>query len=174
MTMTLKLGTLEIPLLAALDLEQAYEPIGGEGIFRTVNGSGLKQATWKKTRITTSGGGWLPAGLESLDVNAQLTLSCIVPRAVPAVFATRQATLPAARRSDTGHTPWGIAFLSDGSPVKTTASLAGNVATLAAVSGAVAYQAMYLPQFTVWAMRPTDSGTRGDASYRWQLVCEEV
>ena len=172
--MILKFGALEIPLLAALDLEQSYEPIGGEGIFRTVAGNGLKQSTWAKTRITTSGGGWLPAGLESLNVNAQLTIACIVPRSVPAVFATRQATLPATRRSDTGHTPWGIAFLADGSPVKTAATLAGNVATLDAVSGAVAYQAMYLPQFTVWAFRPTDSGTRGDASYRWQLVCEEV
>jgi len=172
--MMFKIGTLEIATRAALEIEQTYEPMGGEGIFRTVNGSGLKQSTWNKTRIVSAGSGWLPAGLESLNVNAQLTLSCIVPRAVPAVFATRQATLPATRRTDTGHTPWGIAFLADGSPVKTPASLAGNVATLDPVAGAVAYQALYLPQFTVLAFRPTDSGTRGDASYRWQFVCEEV
>ncbi len=172
--MILKIGALEIPTLAALDMEQAYAPIGGEAIFRTVSGTGLKQSTWQKTQITTSGSGWLPAGLDTLDTTAQLVLACIVPRSVPATFATRQATLPAARRSDVGHTPWGVAFLSDGSPVITAATLAGDVATLDAVDGAVAYQALYLPQFTVWASRPTDSGTRSDASYRWELVCEEV
>ena len=172
--MILKIGALEIPTLAALDIEQSYEPLGGEAIFRTVNGTGLKQSTWQKTRITTSGSGWLPAGLETIDTTAQLTLACIVPRAVPAAFATRQATLPAARRTDAGHTPWGIATLADGSPVLTAATLAGNVATLDAVEGAVAYQALYLPQFAVWAGRPTSSGTRSDASYRWELVCEEV
>ena len=172
--MTLKVGALDIQLLAALDIEQTYAPIGGEGIQRTAGGSGIKQMTWKKTRITTSGGGWLPAGLDTLDTSVQIALACIVPRAVPAVFATRQATLPAARRSDAGHLPWGVAIMADGSPIATTASLVGNVATLGAVTGAVAYQAMYLPLFTCWAMRPTDSGNRGDASYRWELICEEA
>lgn len=170
----LKIGSLDIPTLAALDLEQSYEPLGGEAIFRTVSGLGLKQTTWRKTRIVTSGSGWMPAGLETLDTTAQLTLSCIVPRRVPAVFATRQATLPAARRSDAGHTPWGIATRADGGTVLTAVSLAGNIATVTAVSGAVAYDVLYFPQFTVWAGRPTDSGARGDASYRWELVCEEV
>ena len=172
--MILKIGALEIPTHAALDLEQAYEPLGGEVIFRTVSGAGLKQSTWQKTRITTSGSGWLPAGLETLDTTAQLTLACVVPRAVPAALATRQATLPAARRADAGHAPWGVAYRADGSLVVTAATLAGNVATLDVVDGAVAYQALYLPQFTVWSSRPTGSGTRGDASYRWELVCEEV
>ncbi len=172
--MTLKIGGLAIPLLAALDIEQSYEAIGGEAVFRTVNGTGIKQSTWKKLRVTTGGGGWIPAGLETLDVAQPLTLACILPRAVPADFATRQATLPAARRGDAGHTPWGLALLPDGGIAETQISLAGNVATLDAVTGAIAYQAMYLPQLTVWASRPRDSGNRGDASYRWELVCEEV
>jgi len=172
--MTLKIGALDLPLLAALEIDQSYEPLGGEGIFRTVNGSGLKQQTWKKTRITTSGSGWLPAGLESLDTALSVVMSCIVPRLVPAVFATRQATLPAARRSDSGHTPWGIALMANGSAVNTTATLVGDVATLTAVTNAVAYKALYLPQFTVWLMRPTDNGALATADYRWQIVAEEV
>lgn len=171
---TLKIGSLEIPLLAAFELDQTYSPLGGDGILRTMSGAGIKQQTWRRTQITTSGSGWLPAGLDTLDTSAQLSLSCVVPRCVPAVFATRQATLPAARRTDAGHLPWGIALRADGSAVVTTASLAGNVATLAAVDDAVSYQAMYFPVFTVWASRPTDSGTPHDASYRWELVCEEV
>lgn len=172
--MVLKIGALEVQTLAALEIEQSYEPLGGEGIFRTVNGTGLKQSTWQKTRIVTAGSGWMPAGLETIDTTAQLTLACIVPRAVPAVFATRQATLPTTRRADAGHEPWGVATRADGSTVFASVALAGNVATVAAVDGAVAYHALYLPQFTVWASRPTDSGTRGDASYRWELVCEQV
>ena len=172
--MMLKIGALEIATLAALEIEQSYEPLGGEAIFRTVSGAGLKQSTWKKNRIVTAGSGWMPAGLETIDTTAQLTLACIVPRAVPAVFATRQATLPTTRRADTGHVPWGIATRADGSTVATTASLAGNVATVAVVDGAVAYHVLYFPQYTVWASRPTSSGTRSDASYRWELVCEEV
>lgn len=172
--MSLKIGSLEIPLLAALEIEQTYEPIGGETIFRPISGTGLKQSTWSRTRITTSGSGWMPAGLDSLDVTEQLVLSCVVPRTVPVEFGTRQASLPAARRSDDGCAPWGVAIMPDGSAVQTSVSLVGNVATLSAVIGAVAYQAMYLPQLTVWAMRPTDGGTRSDASYTWQIICEEV
>ncbi len=170
----LKFGSLEIQTLAALSLEQTYAPIGGESILRNVIGGGIKQSSWKKTRITTSGSGWLPAGLDALDTSTAITLACVVPRTVAAVFATRQATLPTTRRSDAGHTPWGVAIMGDGSAIKTTATLVGNVATLGAVAGAVAYQAMYLPQYSVLAMRPTDSGERSDASYRWEIVCEEV
>lgn len=170
----LKIGSLIVPTLAALDLENSYEPIGGESIFRTVNGAGLKQETWKKTRIVTSGSGWLPAALDTIDTSAQLVLGCVTPRRVPAVFATRQATLPTTRRSDAGHTPWGVATLADGGTVLTPATLAGNVATLTAVAGAVDYAVMYLPQYTVWAMRPTESGERGSATYSWQLTCEEA
>jgi len=169
----LKIGSLEIQTLAALEIEQTYAPIGGEGIRRTIGGAGIKQRTWKKTRISTSGSGWLPAGLDTLDTDAVMSLACITPRSVPAVLATRQATLPTTRRSDAGHTPWGVAILADGGAVKTPVTLTGNVATLDAVAGAVAYQAMYLPQYTVLAMRPTESGTRGDASYRWEITCEE-
>lgn len=173
--MMLRIGSLEIQKVAALEIDQSYEPLGGESIFRAVSGLGLKQTTWRKTRINTSGSGWIPAGLESLDTTVQHVLSCIVPRSVPANLATRQAVLPANRRSDAGHQPWGVAILADGSPVMTGAAVsASHIATLDPVAGAVAYQAMYLPEFTVWVSRPTDSGTPGDAGYAWQLVCEEA
>lgn len=171
---TLKFGALEIPLLAALEIEQSYDEIGGETVFRTTQGVGIKQTTWAKHQVTTSGGGWIPPGLDALDRSAPMQLACVTPCSVAADFSTRQATLPATRRSDAGHVPWGLAFLPDGGTVKTAAALVGNVATLAAVSGAVAYVAMYLPQYSVWAGRPTVSGSRSDASYRWDIVCEEV
>ena len=172
--MILKFGTLEIPLLAALDIEQTYPPIGGEALLRTVSGAGIKQMTWRKTRIVTTGSGWLPAGLDTLDTSATIAIACVVPRAVPAVFVTRQATLPAARRADAGHLPWGVAVMPDNSVIVTPATMAGNVATLDAVANAVSYKALYLPLITCWAMRPTDSGTPNDASYRWEITAEEA
>lgn len=172
--MVLKIGSLSVPLLAALNITQDYAPMDPETVLRTVSGAGLKQSTWSKMRITTRGGGRVPAGLESINTKTQMVLGCITPCSIPAVFATRQATLPAARRSDSGHVPWGFAILADHTPVKTAATMAGNVATLTAVTGAVEYVACYLPQYTVWAFRHTTSGERKSAAYSWELVCEEA
>jgi hypothetical protein len=93
---------------------------------------------------------------------------------VPAVFATRQATLPAARRSDSGFTPFATALLDGNRAVSTPVSLVGNVATCTAVTDAVAYRVNYYPAPTVWLMRPSESGSQSDASYRWELIAEEV
>lgn len=172
MTKTLQIGSLVVSTLEALDLDQTYERIGGESIFRAADGTGIKQASWDKLRVTTSGGGWMPPALSALDVNQTQVLRCVVPRAVPC--AGLVATLPAARRSDAGHVPYGIAYLASGEAVKTPASLAGDVATLAAVSGATSYVALYYPELTVWLLRPRTSGNPRDATHRWELVCEEV
>ena len=52
--------------------------------------------------------------------------------------------------------------------------LCGNVATVTAVTNAIAYQALYHPLLTCWVNRPSETGTRGDATYAWQLTAEEV
>lgn len=172
--MSFQLGTFSIPLIGGFDLDQQYEPIGGESIMRAISGRGIKQMTYDKLRVITSADGWIPSGLESLDFSAQHTLRCVVPRGIPANFSTRQATLPSARRSDSGFTPFGTAIMADGSAVDTSVSLAVNVATLAAVSGAVSYLVSYYPELTVWANRPESSGTLANATYRWQIACEQV
>lgn len=169
----LKIGSVEISRLSALDLEQSYEILGGETILRTIDGTGIKQSTWSKLRTTISGGGWLPPGLATLDVTTQQTVACFVPRAIPC-DVNRQATLPTARRSDSGYTPWALAFLADGSAQETPVSIQGNVGTATDVQGAIGYQINFLPAFTAWVSRPTESGNRGDASYRWEVVAEEV
>lgn len=170
---TLKIGSIEIPQHACLDLDQTFEPIGGETILRSINGAGIKQTTWRKTRTTISGGGWSPPGLDAIDYTQQQIIACITPRAVNCA-ASREAVLPAARRSDSGHTPYGIAFMPDGGRIETPVVMIDNTATLDAVSNAIGYQATYFPLLTCWCYRPTESGSRGDASYRWELVAEEV
>lgn len=172
--MSLQLGNFKVPVIAGFDVDQQYEPMGGESIIRAVNGRGIKQMTYHRLRVITTGSGWLPSGLESLDFTAQHVLRCVVPRGIPAVFATRQATLPAARRSDTGFLPFGAAIMPDGSAVKAAVTLVGHVATVDSVSNAIEYRVSYYPELTVWAMRPKSSGSLTDASYRWELTCEEV
>ena len=170
---TLKIDAFELPALAGLRVDQSYELIGGEAVLRAMSGAGLKQETWRKLRVTTSGSGWIPAGLESLDTTVTHIVGCVVPRRAQAVFATRQATLPAGRRSDAGHLPYGMAFLPSGDFVRVGATLVGNVATVEAVAGAVAYAVGYYPQITAWLMRPAASGSPSEASHDWEIVFEE-
>lgn len=172
--MSLEIGSLVIPGIAGIEIDQQYVPLGGETILRAVSGRGIKQMTYQKLRIVTSGQGWLPSSLETLDYAAQHVIKCVVPRGMVANFATRQATLPAARRSDTGYTPFGTALLAGGQAVDTAVTMAGDVATCAAVSGAVSYHVSYFPAPTVYLLRPQASGSLADASYRWELTAEEV
>lgn len=171
--MSFEIGTLVIPVIAGFDLTQDYEQIGPESLLRTVSGRAIKQMTYERLRVTTSGSGWIPAGLQSLDRSQKFTVKCIKPRFVPAVFSTRQATLPAARRIDSGFTPWGYAILPDGSAASSPLSLVGNVATVTAVSGAVAYGVGYLPQLIAFVLAPKESGDMTSATYRWEIVAEE-
>jgi hypothetical protein len=172
--MSLEIGSLVLPDLAGIEIDQQYAPLGGETILRAGSGRAIKQMTYQRLRITTSGAGWLPAALEMLDYTAQHALRCIVPRGQVADFATRQATLPAARRSDAGYLPFGTALLASGQAIDTAVGMAGNVATCAAVSGAVSYHVSYFPAPTVYLLRPQTSGSLADASYRWELVAEEI
>lgn len=165
----LKIDSFALPVCAGFEIEQQYAPIGPASIRRAVSGRGIKQRTYRRTRIVTSGNGWVPSGLQSLDFDAQHELSCVTPETVPAVFATRQATLPATRRADAGHLPYGLAQMADGHTVLAGVTMAGNVATVDAVAGAVAYQAGYFPKFTVWLNEPTRR--TGNA---WELIAEEV
>lgn len=166
----LKIGAFELPVYAGLDLTQRYEPLGGENIERAGTGRGIFQQTWRKTRVVTSGDGWVPPGLDAIDNSTPLALACIKPRTVPAVFATRQATLPTTRRADAGHLPYGLAQLASGQSVLAGVTLAGNVATVDAVAGAVAYQVGYYPLLTCWVKRSNESGP----GHSWEFEAEEV
>lgn len=172
--MSLEIGSLIIPFRAGIEIDQEYASLGGEMILRAVSGRGIKQMTYDRLRVTTSGSGWMPAALETLDFTAQHVLKCIVPRGMTAVFATRQATIPAARRSDAGYLPFGTALLASGEAIATPVTMATNVATCTAVSGAVSYHVAWYPAPTVYLLRPQTSGNLADASYRWEIIAEEI
>ncbi len=165
-----KVGTFELPVCAGFDIIQRFEPIGGEVILRMMSGLGVKQMTFNKKRITTSGTGWVPTGLSSLDFSVTHEIACIVPETLPADFTTRSVELPDFYREDDGHIPYGLAQMPDGQTVASTVTIGEElVATVDEVDGAVAYQVAYYPLVTCWLMRPTCSGP----DHTWEMVAEE-
>lgn len=167
----MRIGALELPVFSCFDLQQEYEPLGGENIMRAMTGRGIKQSTWKKTRVVTQASGWIPAGLNSLDFNVPHQVDCVAEVIIPASFNTRQVILPTTRRSDGGHLPWGLAQLTGGAAVVCPVSVVGDLATVSPVAGAEAYMVGYYPSLLCWVLTPRQ-GRGGDHS--WQLTCEEV
>lgn len=165
-----QLGDVVVPITAALGLQQSVELFGGAARLRMADGAGVAQVTWRKHRITLSGDGWAPLGLRGMSFDGPLVLRCGLPEAVTS--ASNAITLPAARRIDAGYEPFARAHTADGD-IDTAVSLAGNVATCTAVSGAIGYSVMYYPQITVLADPPATSFDRGGATSSWEIVCEE-
>lgn len=165
------IGSFVLPAEAGLDLSQRYEELGPETILRTSSGRAIKQATWRKRRIVTQGSGWVPPGLGAIDTVQQHVVQCILAVSLPADPVTRQVTLPAARRTDIGHVPFGQAEMANGQIAVSPVAMVGNVATVAEVVGAVRYQIGYYPALVCWVNRPSLTGPEG---YGWEITAEEV
>lgn len=167
-----QLGTVTVPVLAAGPrIEQNYTPLGGRALLRTLDGTGIRQSNWRKTRIVTSGTGWIPAGLQELDYDQQMILRCSAVRqqqSVGNVF-----TLPTTRRSDSDFEPFGAALLN-GDWVETNAPLVGDIATLDLIEGATEYRVLWFPEFTVHADPPDEETNLSNATFTWTLTAEEV
>ena len=166
----LELGGVQVPLAAALGLQQSYEPLGGWTLLRTLNGAALKQQHWLKLRTVLSGEGWVPEGLQALDYSASMTLKCVAPRALAS--ASNVIVLPAARRADAA--PFGFAVMADGSLRDTPGSLAVDTLTLTVVAGAVRYVAHYYPQLTVFAEPPRSRFDLAGGAAGWGPTAEDA
>jgi hypothetical protein len=163
------IGGVTIPRLAALELTQEYGETASRAQHRMGDGSLVVQENWARLTTRISGSGWIPAAFGSIDWSADIVIKCIAPEAVQG--ATTSLTVPAARRDDVS--PWAVAIV-DGREVKTSISMAGNVATLGAVSGASLYIVRYYPMFTARAVIPPRQLNTSGASYGWTLEAEET
>jgi len=168
------LGTAEQPIASIAGFSQTYELLAATESDRMVDGSLDTSTHWAgklKTRI--SGEGWTPPVLLGLDYTSQMTLKCGAP--IAAQDASNTVTIPAARRTDTGHTPVGFAIV-DGKEVQTPITgIVANVATLTTVTGASSYVVWYWPEITVQVTeRPTQDTATGAATHRWSFAAEEV
>lgn len=173
----LRLGSVVVPQRAGVDLSVTMTPLEGSSTARMSSGALRKVTIWQgKHKVSVRGNGRLPPGLapELLDYTASMTLKSPSPRAI--YGSSNVITVPAARRTDLSAEVIGVAVLAGFEAVETTvSSLVSNVATLAAVSGAVFYQALYFPQLTVIVPEPPEETfDRRIANYRWQLDCLEA
>lgn len=166
-----ELGAVVVPAHVALGFNQRIETFGGSRRLRLGTGNGIQQTVWRRRRITLSGEGWCPPGLDALNYNGPLTLKCGLPVAVLSTATT--VTLPTARRTDAGYLPFARAHLPDGW-VETSVSITNHVATLGAVSGAISYSVWYWPQLSVLADPPSQEFDASGGAVAWELVCEEV
>ncbi len=161
------------PLSALHDLDQDYEVFGPRAIARKMSGRGTQQGVWSKLRTNLSGKGWIPAGLESLDLLIPHTLLCAAPRAIQS--ASHAIALPAGRRTDGAEfLPQGLAILADGRVVDTHGVLAGDVLTLTPVTGASRYQARYWPALDVFITTLRNRTDLRGNTVGWEIVAEEM
>jgi Arc/MetJ family transcription regulator len=169
---TFILGGLSLPFESHLDLNQDYDEERASTITRHCDGSARKQTAWRgkvKTKIT--GRGWIPPGFGMLDFSAPLEMSCIALRAVTS--SGNAITIPAARRNDQGFEPFAYATVNGGK-VDAALSLAGDVATVGAVSGAAFYTVCYYPKIQVYASEPTQRHDAIGDIYFWDFEAREV
>ena len=165
------LDTLRVPVAVGGEIQQTFETFGAFTLLRLGLGAAVHQEAWRKLRTTLSITGAVPVGLDGLDWAATHTLACIAPRSIQST--TNTINLPATRRSDAP--PFGFAITAAGLLQPTTVTLAGNVATLAAVPGATAYQVLWYPLLTIRAPAgPSVSYDAAGAVAGWQLTAEEV
>ncbi len=167
----LEIGGVRVAVESSDAIAQSYEPIGGVATLRTLSGGALRQRNWRKlrTRVTVSDARWA-AALAGLDEDAVHVMKCLAPRVIAST--ANAIALPAARRADVA--PWGFALLADGFSVATGAAMAGNLLTLTPVTGAVGYQALFVPQLSVLITGMTENFDVRGAVASWDLTAEEV
>jgi hypothetical protein len=166
------IGGIVIRPPAGFALRQTYDPIGGIAQRRLMNGDLDVARQWRRLRTTISGQGWIPSGLAQLDEATAYTLRCGAPRS--AASASNVIPIPAARRADSDYTPYGISVVGEDAwlPTEVTGIVA-DVATLATVSGATQYHAVWFPQFEVY-VRVSEIFDRDLSTWSWTLTCEEA
>lgn len=172
MVRTFELGGVIIPVQAAGDVNVTFDDVGG---FtwppqRMANGAAFVQEHWRKLSVRVSGAGIFPAAFAGLSRSVSHVLKSPVSRAIHG--ATNVITIPAARRSEPGYEPRGFAVVN-GRYVATPVAMAGDVATLTAVSGAAVYGVIYWPHLTVYFSISQDAA-EASARHSWSIEAEEV
>ena len=178
------LGGIKVSPQGALTFSQSYAAEESAQVTRLAGGGAIKDVSWSKLSVTTTGTGRYPPGLDSLDYSQSMVMKCAQPREVTG--ASNVLTLPAARRTDVGFVPVAFALVtpSGGDAMldprwqPAEVALAGDVATVTVASGALAYQAWYWPQITVFASPPVADWSGQPAGsghpYSWTLEAREV
>lgn len=172
----LVVGAIEVPLEAAMDLEQTYAQRERSNVFDMGDNSLIKRTyagAVGKIETTITGRGTIPVGLQEQDYSSPIVLKCIQHRAVTS--SVPAITLPPGYRTDNGSEPYGRARVNGRWVESPVISLIGDVLTLTAIAGATQYQAVYFPQVTgyVEGGGPQERRSRGNNS-TWTLSFREA
>lgn len=178
MISTLEIDGQAIPAQSMLGIDQTYNDIVPTTFRRTADNTGVLRTTGDaKLRTAISGKGWVPPGLAALDLGTTHVLRCAASDTVTS--ATTSVTVPAARRSDTGHTPRAFAEVGDDMVPTTISNQAAidagssDVASLDAVSGATGYAVEFWPEITAVILVNT-AKLLSSATTEWQIEAEQV
>lgn len=166
----IKIGNIAIAPAAGFEVRQTYDDDLARTLLRMKSGAGVIQYRWRKTRSRISGNGWEPAALDAIDRSVSHAVSCVEPLSV--YGATTSITIPHTYRTDTGYTVQAAALLGD-EIVATPVSMAGQNATLTAVSGATQYQVIYYPIIT-GMLTISKSGDVDNQTRSWSIEVEEL
>lgn len=170
---TFILGGVTVPLHSAHEISQSYGTTGGFALRRYMNGGALKQHQWDKITTQVGGTGAIPPGLDELDFNSALLMSCIGARGITS--NDNVVDLPAGRRSDTGFVPVGFARVAGSHEwVPTNLVIVVDEATLTPVASAEQYRVVYYPEITVFANPPDLDVDPYQKSFGWTITAEEV
>lgn len=166
----------EVPLDAAHELNTTYESLERSEIHLMGDGSTRKQVlegTQDKLKVTISGAGTIPAGLQGIAFQGPVLVQCQAHRAITS--ASNIITLPAARRSDTGSEPYARAYTGGEWVATAIVDITANVATITQVAGASYYQVVYFPEIlaNIENGGPRENRGRGNKS-TWSMVCWEA
>lgn len=149
---------------------ESLEPIAaGSNTLRMSDGAAVRQTHWQKMSGTISGQGWMPSGLDGLDYSLPLELRLTKLQAMAG--AGLSYTLTGTPRPDVP--AWGLALVGR-DWVRTACSVVDGVAILTAVAGATQYRACWMPVFSVFCARPTESQDASGNTHSWQLNWEEA
>ena len=168
--MSLKIGSVVIPVESGFAIQQSYNKILSRTLLRAKSGTGIPQSRWQKLRSTISGAGWVPAAVDALDVGIGHAVHCV--ESLSAYGASTSITIPHSYRTDAGYTVQGAALVN-GDIVTTPVSMAAQVATLTAVSGATQYQVIYYPIIT-GLLTISKSGDVDNKTHGWTIDVEEL
>lgn len=172
---TLIVGGFVVPIYAALSLQQQFLKRGGSGRTRMEDGRLEAQFSWEKLAYEVSGTGTVPPGLDGLNDHTEYEVSCAIYKEL--AVAGTSVILPAARRTDSGYVPYVMACRPAAAPldqiIEISASLAGDLLSWSALSGANHYIVRYYPKFTALIEFARSDESEGFGS-RWTLTAEEV
>lgn len=135
---------------------------GGSNVLRFMDGSSEKQVNWTKQRITISGGGQIPIGIQRLNFDLPLTFSLNTTQAVTGTLTEVVNSLPA-HRVDIGYAPM-TKVLIDGIFEVYTGNNTGTV-----------YRVEYYPVITCFCKPPSETFNSDQMlGYTWNLEGEEA